>query len=161
MLNAVGLTDSYSLVRISTTECSLNTTSDCQIFNLMCDNLHLFLGTKGKTEKIRLNSWSNDFKEGHANRFTVKAMDVGEVLMIHLHNDGSGGWYKNPDWFVNKVVVINLTSEEPFEFPCYRWVVSDMVVFQGKGIILSGKFAQFLLKPILQGFSWHTNLKSS
>lgn len=57
-------------------------------------------------------------------------MDVGEVLMIHLYNDGSG-WLS--DWLVNKITVTSSKQEETFEFPCYRWVVDDMVVFQGKG----------------------------
>ena len=57
-------------------------------------------------------------------------MDVGEVLMVHLYNDGSG-WFS--DWFVNKITITSSKQEETFVFPCYRWVVDDMVVFQGKG----------------------------
>ena len=93
----------------------------------------MFLGTTGKTEKLSLSSWSNNFEAGHTDEFTVQSMDVGEVLMIHLHNDGARSWYKNPHWFVNKITVTSSKRQSPFEFPCYRWVVSDMVVFQGKG----------------------------
>ena len=57
-------------------------------------------------------------------------MDVGEVLMVHLYNDGSG-WFS--DWFVNKITVTSSKQEETFHFSCYRWVVDDMAVFQGKG----------------------------
>ena len=63
----------------------------------------------------------------------MEAMDVGEVLMIHLYNDGSHSWYKNSDWFVNKITVTSSKQPIAFEFPCYRWVVSDMTVIQGKG----------------------------
>ena len=62
-------------------------------------------------------------------------MDVGEVLMVHLYNDGSG-WFS--DWFVNKITITSSKQEETFDFPCYRWVVDDMVVFQGKGEPLQG-----------------------
>ena len=93
----------------------------------------LFSGTKGKTEKIRLASWRNDFEAGQTDEYTVQAMDVGAVLMIRLENDGVGWWYKNPNWFVNKITVASSRQEKAFEFPCYRWVVSDMVVFQGTG----------------------------
>jgi len=91
-------------------------------------------GTEAKTKKIPLSSWRNDFQAGQTDEYTVQAMDVGELLMIQLHNDGSRRWYKNPDWFVNKITVASSKHEKPFEFPCYRWVVSDMIVYQGTGI---------------------------
>ena len=55
--------------------------------------------------------------------------------MVHLYNDGSG-WFS--DWFVNKITITSSKQEETFDFPCYRWVVDDMVVFQGKGEPLQG-----------------------
>ena len=55
--------------------------------------------------------------------------------MVHLYNDGSG-WFS--DWFVNKITITSSKQEETFDFPCYRWVVDDMVVFQGKGESLQG-----------------------
>ena len=82
---------------------------------------------------IKLDNWGNDFERGDIDEYSVEAMDVGEVLMIHLHNDGGGWWYKNPDWFVNKISVISSKHEDPFEFPCYRWVLSELVVFEGRG----------------------------
>ena len=96
----------------------------------VCNHLS---GTKGKTGKIPLGSWRNDFEEGRTDEYTVQAMDVGEVLMIQLYNDGSG-LLKTSDWFVNKIVITSSTQDNAFHFPCYRWIVSDMVVFQGKGI---------------------------
>ncbi|CAB3985700.1 allene oxide synthase-lipoxygenase -like [Paramuricea clavata] len=60
-------------------------------------------------------------------------MDVGEVLVINLFNNGP--LYKDPDWFVNKITVISSKQEESFEFPCYRWLISKMVAFQGKALL--------------------------
>ncbi|KAM7441211.1 Arachidonate 5-lipoxygenase [Porites harrisoni] len=93
------------------------------------------IGTKGKTDMINLDNWGNDFERGDVNEYSVEAMDVGEALMIHLHNNGGGWWYKNPDWFVNRISVISSSQQNPFEFPCYRWVLSDLVVFEGKAIL--------------------------
>lgn len=98
-----------------------------------CLKLHNVLGTRGKTERLCLKSWSNDFEAGHTDEYAVEAMDVGAITMIHLYNDGSHSWYKNPDWFVNKITVTSSKQPIAFEFPCYRWVVSDMTVIQGKG----------------------------
>ena len=75
---------------------------------------------------INLDNWGDDFERGDVNEYSVEAMDVGEVLMIHLHNDGGG-------WLVNRISVISFSQQNPFEFPCYRWVLSDLVVFEGKG----------------------------
>lgn len=95
------------------------------------------IGTKGKTDMIKLDNWGNDFERGDIDEYSVEAMDVGELLMVHLNNDGGGWWHKNPDWFVNKISVISSKQlqEDPFEFPCYRWVLSDLVVFEGKAIL--------------------------
>ena len=106
---------------------------------------------------IKLDNWGNDFERGDIDEYSVEAMDVGELLMVHLNNDGGGWWHKNPDWFVNKISVISSKQlqEDPFEFPCYRWVLSDLVVFEGKGkitedvIVLShwnSRFIQLLLR---------------
>ncbi|XP_078369932.1 allene oxide synthase-lipoxygenase protein-like [Oculina patagonica] len=89
-------------------------------------------GTKGKTKKLSLGSRSDDFEAGQTNEYTVQAMDVGEILMIQLYNDRAGLW---SDWFVNKITVTSSKQEKAFKFPCYRWVVSDMVVFQGKAFL--------------------------
>ena len=113
----------------------------CVIFVFLPMLLHIWKhvsGTKGKTKKITLGSWRNDFEAGHTDEYTVQAMDVGEILVIQLHNDGSI-LLTTSDWFVNKIVVASSTQEKAFQFPCYRWVVSDMVIFQGKGILTCHK----------------------
>lgn len=90
-------------------------------------------GTKGKTDLIKLDNCGNDFERGDVDEHSVEAMDVGKVLMVQLHNDRGGWWYKKPDWFVNKISVKSSSQEDPFEFLCYRWVLADLVVFGGKG----------------------------
>ncbi|XP_078369935.1 allene oxide synthase-lipoxygenase protein-like [Oculina patagonica] len=92
-------------------------------------------GTKGKTELIKLDSWSNDFEAGDVAKYSVEAMDIGKVLIIHLYNDGGGCLFKKPDWFVNKISVRSSSQDDLFEFPCHRWVLSDLVVFERKAIL--------------------------
>ena len=107
-------------------------TEPYRIFHLNCFSRNK--GTKGKTDLIKLDNWGNDFERGDVDEYSIEAMDVGKVLMIQLHNDGGGWWYKNPDWFVNKITVLSSSQEDPFEFPCHRWVHSDLSVFEGRGI---------------------------
>ncbi|XP_068703458.1 allene oxide synthase-lipoxygenase protein-like [Montipora foliosa] len=94
----------------------------------------LLTGTKGKTGKISLSSWRNDFEAGGKDEYTVQAIDVGEVLILQIHNDESR-WIKNPDWFLERIVVKSSTQARTFLFPCYRWIESNMVVFQGKAFL--------------------------
>ena len=46
---------------------------------------------------MKLDNWGNDFERGDVDEYMVEAMDVGKVLMVHLHNDQGGWWYKNAD----------------------------------------------------------------
>ena len=60
-------------------------------------------------------------------------MDVGEVLVIHLYNNFGDPSNKESHWFVNKISVRSSKEKKPFEFLCYRWLVTKMIAFQGKG----------------------------
>jgi len=57
-------------------------------------------------------------------------MDVGEVLMINLRNDGGGWCHKNSDWFINKIHVTSSSERGSFDFPYYGWVSSGVTVIQ-------------------------------
>ncbi|XP_028396594.1 allene oxide synthase-lipoxygenase protein-like isoform X2 [Dendronephthya gigantea] len=89
-------------------------------------------GSKGKTERLSLNSLSDEVSS--ASEYTLQAMDIGEVLMVHIFND-SRSWYKDCDWFCNKITVTSSKYEKSLEFPCYRWVVSNMVIFQAMAVL--------------------------
>jgi hypothetical protein len=54
--------------------------------------------------------------------------------MITLNNNGMGA---KSDWYIAKVIVEKELKggNEKYEFPCYRWVVHQLVVFEGKGKI--------------------------
>ena len=75
----------------------------------------------------------NDFEVGQKDEYEVKGKDVGDLLMVKLINDG-GGFLS--DWFVNKVVIQKFSNIPGgvYNFPCFRWVSSELVLFEGKGI---------------------------
>jgi hypothetical protein len=60
--------------------------------------------------------------------------------MITLNNNGMG--FKS-DWYIAKVIVEKVTEagDQKFEFPCYRWVIDHLVVFEGKGTTLRCVFS--------------------
>lgn len=62
--------------------------------------------------------------------------DVGDVVMIILNNNGMA---IKSDWYIAKVVVEKMIEggTEKYEFPCYRWVVHHLVVYEGKGKMTS------------------------
>ena len=81
----------------------------------------------------------NDFQKGHVDEYEVQGEDVGDLLMITLHNSGGGffsDWFGFSDWFVNKVNISKTpnTSHRVYSFPCFRWVTTELVVFEGKGM---------------------------
>ena len=89
-------------------------------------------GTKGKTDLISLDCHRTS-KGEKTDKYSFEAMDVGEVLMINLHSDACSWFFKNPDWFVNRISVISSTEKDSFEFPCHQWVFPDVAVIQRGG----------------------------
>ena len=95
----------------------------------------LLLGRNGdETSKFSLNKhFHHDFDRDETDTYDVSGDDVGNVVMITLSNSGFGF---HSDWYVAKIIVekeeedgVNLK----YEFPCYRWVIHHLVVYEGKG----------------------------
>ena len=77
----------------------------------------------------------NDFEKGKTNTYNVDGDDVGDVAMITLHEDDFG---LKCDWYVANVTVEKYIEGviEKYEFPCYRWVIGELVIYEGKGLNL-------------------------
>ena len=77
----------------------------------------------------------NDFERGETDTYTVNGEDVGEVVMLTLNNNREGF---GCDWYIAKITVEKELpgGSEKYFFPCYRWVVSQLVVYEGKGTLL-------------------------
>ena len=89
-----------------------------------------FAGTKGKTSLISLEPYRTSPKD----EYSVEAMDIGEVVTIHLHNDGASGWcYKKQDWFLNQIQVTSSNENDTFNFPFYGMIFSDVTVIHRGG----------------------------
>ena len=102
----------------------------CVLTVITC--LKCSLGSGGRTRPLLMDKWlHDDFEAGQQDTYILVAEDVGELLTIKLHND-QGGLYS--DWFVEKIMIT--CSQDPqrlYEFPCYRWVQSESIFFEGKG----------------------------
>ena len=89
-----------------------------------------FFVSEGETSAVKLGKFfHNDFERGQTDEYKVNADDVGDLLMITLMKS-TGGFYS--DWFVNKVAIAK--NNVVYTFPCFRWVIKELVVFEGKGI---------------------------
>lgn len=76
----------------------------------------------------------NDFQPGQTDEYDVISLiDVGEPLMVKL-KVFIGDLIGISDWFVDKVTV--KAGSTTYTFPCYRWVQTEVVVFEGTGKIL-------------------------
>lgn len=52
-------------------------------------------------------------------KFTIEAVDLGEVFKIKLRHDNS---MMHADWYLDQVEVVDEDSEEVFLFLCERWL---------------------------------------
>ena len=82
-----------------------------------------------------LDKWFHDDNErGKTDEYSLRCMNVGEVLLLQLHNDQGGELFKSSDWFVEDISIMSADEDATFEFPCHRWVIDNVKVFQGKGL---------------------------
>ena len=51
--------------------------------------------------------------------FIIECPTVGKIKMMTIWHDNGG---RNPGWYLNKVIVVDLTVNSVFEFPCDRWL---------------------------------------
>jgi len=99
--------------------------------------LSLCQGTNGETDPLTLDKWfHNDFEAGQTDEYRVTAKAVGEVLMITLKNNGSMLY---SDWFVERVTIKDTGKNVTYDFPCCRWVQTEVTIFEGKGKTFSFK----------------------
>lgn len=82
---------------------------------------------------LRWLGWfpSNEFAAGQSNYFLLTAKDVGEPLLVTLKKVGCG---LDSDWFVDRVTIKPLIRRGTvYDFPCNRWVQSEITIFEGTG----------------------------
>lgn len=61
----------------------------------------------------------NAFEKGSVDTVTLNLTDVGTIQRIRVWHDDK---YASSAWFLDKIVITNLTQQQEFEFPCDAWL---------------------------------------
>ncbi|XP_056146384.1 lipoxygenase homology domain-containing protein 1 [Lampris incognitus] len=89
-----------------------NAGSDTQIY------MSVF-GSKGSMEEMLLQKNEDRFERGQEDTFSLEIDDIAPLMKMRLRIDGSGS---RPDWFLDKVIMRNLTTEEVSVFTYEEWL---------------------------------------
>ncbi|XP_014324136.2 lipoxygenase homology domain-containing protein 1 [Xiphophorus maculatus] len=77
------------------------------------------LGDTGERKLSKSETNSNKFERGSVDKFTIEAVDLGQVFKIKIRHDNS---MMSPDWYLDQVEVFDLDTEEVYLFLCERWL---------------------------------------
>uniref|UniRef100_A0A3B3TLH8 Lipoxygenase homology PLAT domains 1 n=1 Tax=Poecilia latipinna TaxID=48699 RepID=A0A3B3TLH8_9TELE len=77
------------------------------------------LGDTGERKLSKSETNSNKFERGSVDKFTIEAVDLGQVFKIKIRHDNS---MVSPDWYLDQVEVFDLDTEEVYLFLCERWL---------------------------------------
>uniref|UniRef100_A0A672UC87 Lipoxygenase homology PLAT domains 1 n=1 Tax=Strigops habroptila TaxID=2489341 RepID=A0A672UC87_STRHB len=82
-------------------------------------NIYGDLGDTGERKLSKSETNFNKFERGQEDTFTIQAVDLGILYKIKIRHDNS---MFSPDWFLDKVEILDETTEESFVFLCERWL---------------------------------------
>ncbi|NXF11356.1 LOXH1 protein, partial [Smithornis capensis] len=82
-------------------------------------NMYGDLGDMGERKLSKSETNLNKFERGQEDTFTIQAVDLGILYKIKIRHDNS---MFSPDWFLEKVEILDETTEELFIFMCERWL---------------------------------------
>uniref|UniRef100_A0A8C3Y5S1 Lipoxygenase homology domains 1 n=1 Tax=Catharus ustulatus TaxID=91951 RepID=A0A8C3Y5S1_CATUS len=82
-------------------------------------NIYGDLGDMGERKLSKSETNFNKFERGQEDTFTIQAVDLGILYKIKIRHDNS---MLSPDWFLEKVEILDETTEESFVFLCERWL---------------------------------------
>ncbi|KAM4634346.1 lipoxygenase homology domain-containing protein 1 [Polymixia lowei] len=77
------------------------------------------LGDTGERKLSKSETNSNKFERGSVDKFTLEAVDLGQVFRIKIRHDNS---MVSADWYLDQVEVVDEDTEEVFLFLCERWL---------------------------------------
>uniref|UniRef100_A0A3P8XB79 PLAT domain-containing protein n=1 Tax=Esox lucius TaxID=8010 RepID=A0A3P8XB79_ESOLU len=78
------------------------------------------LGDTGERKLSKSESTRNKFERGAVDKFSIEAVDLGQVFKIRIRHDNSD--FLGPDWYLDQVEVVDLETEEVYMFLCERWL---------------------------------------
>ncbi|XP_009078006.1 PREDICTED: lipoxygenase homology domain-containing protein 1-like, partial [Acanthisitta chloris] len=82
-------------------------------------NIYGDMGDMGERKLSKSETNFNKFERGQEDTFTIEAVDLGILYKIKIRHDNS---MFSPDWFLEKVEILDETTEESFVFLCERWL---------------------------------------
>ncbi|KAI1905273.1 hypothetical protein AGOR_G00014410 [Albula goreensis] len=77
------------------------------------------LGDTGERKLSNSENNSNKFERGSVDKFTIEAVDLGQVFKIKIRHDNT---MLSPDWYLDQVEVVDVEMEEVYLFLCERWL---------------------------------------
>ncbi|XP_072243054.1 lipoxygenase homology domain-containing protein 1 [Leuresthes tenuis] len=77
------------------------------------------LGDTGERKLAKSENNSNKFERGEVDKFTIEAVDLGQVFKIRIRHDNS---MVGADWYLDQVEVLDVETEEVYMFLCERWL---------------------------------------
>ncbi|XP_028409345.1 allene oxide synthase-lipoxygenase protein-like [Dendronephthya gigantea] len=98
------------------------------------------IGKNGtETSEFRLRKHFHiDFMRGETDTYDVAGDDVGEIAKISLKKHDIFD-IKN-DWYLEKVLIEKEDDKSSsYTFPCYRWIIKSVVVYEAKAILPNSK----------------------
>jgi len=104
------------------------------------------IGTKGQTKPLLLRRWfHNAFWTGGKDHYTLEAENVGEILLIKLKNDQTGFFHYSSDLFLAEISIsYESDAKKVYKFPCFRWVQTEAVFFEGEAKLITDEQNQEL-----------------
>uniref|UniRef100_A0AAQ5X247 Lipoxygenase homology PLAT domains 1b n=1 Tax=Amphiprion ocellaris TaxID=80972 RepID=A0AAQ5X247_AMPOC len=77
------------------------------------------LGDTGERKLAKSENNKNKFERGEVDKFTIEAVDLGQVFKIRIRHDNS---MMGADWYLDQVEVLDVETEEVYMFLCERWL---------------------------------------
>uniref|UniRef100_A0A8C4HE08 Lipoxygenase homology domains 1b n=1 Tax=Dicentrarchus labrax TaxID=13489 RepID=A0A8C4HE08_DICLA len=77
------------------------------------------LGDTGERKLAKSENNKNKFERGEVDKFTIEAVDLGQVFKIRIRHDNS---MIGADWYLDQVEVLDEETEEVYMFLCERWL---------------------------------------
>ncbi|XP_044287456.1 lipoxygenase homology domain-containing protein 1 isoform X2 [Varanus komodoensis] len=77
------------------------------------------LGDTGERKLSKSETSTNKFERGQEDIFTIQAVDLGTLYKIKIRHDNT---LPRPDWFLEKVEILNDNTDDLYLFQCERWL---------------------------------------
>ncbi|KAM8882137.1 arachidonate 12-lipoxygenase, 12S-type isoform 1-T1 [Synchiropus picturatus] len=103
------------------------------------------VGEEGESERTMLDNVGLDFNRGSVDQYKVNSPSpLGTVLLVRLEKQK---FFVDDKWFCSYVTVEPPAGGKLLTFPCYRWLVGDVVMELREG---TAKLQKDDLLPVLQ-----------